>query len=93
MALVEASDYEADLVPHEVEGTDEQALLNEILNHHQQLTAAKLELSIQVSPITEANLMELRGLNSALFPMTYQEKYYREVLAPDSLARIGKSSS
>lgn len=92
MALVEASDYETDVIPHEAEGTDEQTLLNEILiHHHRQLasSSSKLVLPIQVTPISEANLMELRGLNSVLFPMAYQEKYYREVLAADSLARIG----
>lgn len=41
-------------------------------------------------PVTMENISELRNLNSSLFPMSYQDKYYKEVLVLDSLARLGK---
>lgn len=40
-------------------------------------------------PITPSSITELRSLNSTLFPMSYHERYYKEVLAVDSLSRIG----
>lgn len=40
-------------------------------------------------PVTPSLVPDLRSLNSTLFPMTYNERYYKEVLAIDSLSRIG----
>lgn len=45
-------------------------------------------LPVTFVPVTAEAIEELRGLNTVLFPMTYQDKYYKEVLAPDALARI-----
>lgn len=39
-------------------------------------------------PVTPSLVPDLRSLNSTLFPMTYNERYYKEVLAIDSLSRI-----
>lgn len=44
---------------------------------------------LEFVPIVLENIRELRSLNSVLFPMSYQERYYREVLAYDSLSRLG----
>ena len=48
---------------------------------------------LEFVPIVPENLRELRSLNSVLFPMSYQDRYYREVLAYDSLSRLGTPQS
>lgn len=45
--------------------------------------------SYESRPVIPCDVSRLREINSILFPMVYQEKYYREVLLPDSLSRLG----
>jgi len=88
MSLVES--YEDEI--RYGEAFNDQALVNEILLNTVNETLAKAKLAapvIHFTTVTPDNLMELQSLNSALFPMVYQNKYYKEVLAADSLARIG----
>lgn len=49
-------------------------------------------LPVEFTPVTADVIGELRSLNTVLFPMTYQDKYYKEVLVPDALARIGTTA-
>lgn len=97
MALVqegqeyEAADFEGDESALRREFDEDEDLLNEIILSYQD--GAKLlnsnRVSLRFAPVTKQNIHELRSLNSTLFPMAYQDRYYREVLASDSLARIG----
>lgn len=97
MALVqegqeyEATDFEGDEGTLRREFDDDENLLNEIILSCQDGTKPlnSNRVSLRFTPVTKQNIHELRGLNSTLFPMAYQDRYYREVLASDSLARIG----
>ena len=90
ISLVESHDADCEIRYGET--FNDQALVNEILLQTVNETLSKAKLVapiIHFTTVTPENLMELQGLNSALFPMIYQNKYYKEVLAADSLARIG----
>jgi ribosomal protein S18 acetylase RimI-like enzyme len=52
--------------------------------------ALDIAKNLEYRPVTIMNLKELQSINTVLFPMAYQERYYREVLALDSFARLGK---
>lgn len=98
MALVEGGqEYEtAELVVEDGDPRrsmdEEEDLLNEIIlsgrpDGAKSISPARLPL--RFAPVTKQSIPELRSLNATLFPMAYQDRYYREVLASDSLARIG----
>lgn len=86
MSLVEVKEHEEGLLETRPEQFEDKSLFNEIVLNDQRL--GKLASSIQFEPVTVENLMELRNLNAVLFPMAYQDRYYKEVLAADALARI-----
>lgn len=65
------------------------SLASELLREISPMMAASLHYEV----VAQRNLAELKGLNAVLFPMVYQDKYYKEVLAQDSLARLGKAFS
>lgn len=64
-------------------------VMNELLRD----LAPALTGTLHYELVTFKNITELRNINAILFPMSYQDRYYKEVLAPDSLARLGRSLS
>lgn len=47
---------------------------------------AKLELG----EITHHNIKQLKRLNTVVFPVSYNEKFYKDVLEAGELAKLGK---
>jgi hypothetical protein len=70
-------DYSGDIISPDI-------LTSELLRNVPSIMAA----SLQYETVTPKNIGHLKSLNSVLFPMAYQDKYYKEVLAQDSLARL-----
>ena len=47
------------------------------------------EVSISLDGVRDKNLMQLKKLNTALFPVRYNEKYYADVLASGEFTKLG----
>ncbi|KAI6229061.1 N-alpha-acetyltransferase 50 [Aphelenchoides fujianensis] len=45
-------------------------------------------LSIELGEITQHNLMQVKRLNEAVFPVTYNERFYQEVAERSELAKV-----
>lgn len=55
---------------------------------HENVIVERNNYDLTLESITFKNIQELRNINSILFPMSYQEKYYKEVQAADSYSRL-----
>ena len=47
------------------------------------------EVPISLDEVRDKNLMQLKKLNTALFPVRYNEKYYADVLASGDFTKLG----
>lgn len=54
--------------------------------------SAGRELSISLDGVRDKNLMQLKKLNTALFPVRYNDKYYADALASGEFTKLGLSS-
>ncbi|KAJ7958734.1 N-alpha-acetyltransferase 50 [Quillaja saponaria] len=48
------------------------------------------EVSISLDDVRDKNLMQLKKLNVALFPVRYNEKYYADALASGDFTKLGR---
>ncbi|KAJ0714295.1 putative transferase [Helianthus annuus] len=46
-------------------------------------------VSISLDGVRDKNLMQLKKLNSVLFPVRYNDKYYADVLASGEFTKLG----
>jgi len=47
------------------------------------------EVSISLDGVRDKNLMQLKKLNLALFPVRYNDKYYADALASGEFTKLG----
>lgn len=47
---------------------------------------------ISLDGVRDKNLMQLKKLNTALFPVRYNDKYYADALAAGEFTKLGLSS-
>ena len=47
------------------------------------------EVSISLDGVRDKNLMQLKKLNTALFPVRYNEKYYADALSSGEFTKLG----
>lgn len=47
---------------------------------------------IELGDITPHNIKQLKRLNTVVFPVSYNEKFYKDVLEAGELAKLGKFS-
>lgn len=45
---------------------------------------------IELGDITPHNIKQLKRLNTVVFPVSYNEKFYKDVLEAGELAKLGK---
>lgn len=48
------------------------------------------EASISFDSVRDKNVMQLRKLNTAIFPVTYQDKFYTDALTSGDFTKLGK---
>lgn len=53
------------------------------------MVAAAHEVSISLEDVRDENLKQLKKLNSVLFPVRYNDKYYADALASDEFTKLG----
>ena len=46
--------------------------------------------SIELGDITQHNLKQLKKINSVVFPVSYNDKFYKDVLDLGQLAKFGE---
>lgn len=46
--------------------------------------------NIELGDVTPHNIKQLKKLNTVVFPVTYNEKFYKDVLEVGELAKLGK---
>ncbi len=46
---------------------------------------------IELGEVTVHNIRQLKRLNSVVFPVSYNDKFYKDVLQAGELARLGKN--
>lgn len=46
---------------------------------------------IELGDITPHNIKQLKRLNTVVFPVSYNEKFYKDVLEAGELAKLGKA--
>lgn len=51
------------------------------------------EVSISLDGVRDKNLMQLKKLNIALFPVRYNDKYYADALASADFTKLGSFHS
>lgn len=51
------------------------------------------EVTISLDGVRDKNLMQLKKLNSVLFPVRYNDKYYADALASGEFTKLGEISS
>ncbi|KAK6116869.1 hypothetical protein DH2020_049399 [Rehmannia glutinosa] len=51
--------------------------------------SAGREVSISLDGVRDKNLMQLKKLNTALFPVRYNDKYYADALASGEFTKLG----
>lgn len=51
------------------------------------------QVPISLDGVRDKNLMQLKKLNTALFPVRYNEKYYADVLASGEFTKLGFDTS
>lgn len=49
------------------------------------------EVSISLDGVRDKNLMQLKKLNIALFPVRYNQQYYADALASGEFTKLGTS--
>ena len=49
------------------------------------------EVSISLDGVRDKNLMQLKKLNLALFPVRYNDKYYTDALASGEFTKLGST--
>lgn len=47
------------------------------------------EVSISLDGVRDKNVMQLKKLNTALFPVRYNDKYYADALASGDFTKLG----
>lgn len=47
------------------------------------------ELTISLDGVRDKNLMQLKKLNTALFPVRYNDKYYADAIASGEFTKLG----
>jgi len=47
------------------------------------------EASISFDSVRDKNIMQLRKLNTAIFPVTYQDKFYNDALNSGDFTKLG----
>nr|DAD44826.1 TPA_asm: hypothetical protein HUJ06_003056 [Nelumbo nucifera] len=50
---------------------------------------ARHEVLISLDGVRDKNLMQLKKLNTALFPVRYNDKYYADALASGEFTKLG----
>ena len=45
---------------------------------------------IELGDVTPHNIKQLKRLNSVVFPVSYNDKFYKDVLEAGELAKLGK---
>jgi hypothetical protein len=48
------------------------------------------DASISFDSVRDKNVMQLRKLNTAIFPVTYQDKFYTDALTSGDFTKLGK---
>jgi len=51
------------------------------------------EVSVSLDGVRDKNLMQLKILNTVLFPVRYNDKYYADAIAAGEFTKLGSSSS
>ncbi|KAI6203486.1 N-alpha-acetyltransferase 50 [Aphelenchoides besseyi] len=59
-----------------------------IVNHELPERKCNGKISIELGDITQHNLLQVKRLNEAVFPVTYNERFYQEVVERSELAKI-----
>ena len=49
--------------------------------------------TIELGDITSHNIKQLKRLNQVVFPVTYNDKFYKDVLEVGELAKLGKKKT
>ena len=49
------------------------------------------ELPVVYGPVTEKNIEQLRKLNTSIFPVNYDDKFYKDVLDSGEYTKLGRS--
>ena len=55
-----------------------------------EMGAGKREIQTSLDGLREKNLMQLKKLNTALFPVRYNDKYYADALAAGDFSKLGE---
>jgi len=50
------------------------------------------EASVSLDGVRDKNVMQLKKLNSVLFPVRYNDKYYADGIASGEFTKLGSSS-
>lgn len=50
------------------------------------------EVSISLDNVRDKNMMQLKKINTALFPVRYNDKYYSDALASADFTKLGSFS-
>jgi hypothetical protein len=51
------------------------------------------DLQVSLDTVRDKNVMQLKKLNCAIFPVTYQDKFYTDALTSRDFTKLGKLSS
>jgi hypothetical protein len=51
------------------------------------------EVPVSFDSLRDKNLMQLKKLNIAIFPVRYNEKYYADALSSGDFTKLGKTKS
>ena len=65
--------------------------LNTLLNHPPLSCACRG--NTELGDVTPHNIKQLKRLNQVVFPVTYNDKFYKDVLEVGELAKLGKVRS
>lgn len=55
-----------------------------------QIHSVFLRATIELGDITPHNLQQLKRLNQVVFPVSYNDKFYKDILEAGELAKLGK---
>jgi hypothetical protein len=48
------------------------------------------DLQVSLDTVRDKNVMQLKKLNCAIFPVTYQDKFYTDALTSGDFTKLGK---